>query len=657
MLRMALVAFLLGVMCGVTVAGCELGVLAVAGKGIPCARLAFPMMCIYAALGGLAGAAIGTAGAAYAYARKKKVDGVKWASLCTAIQLGCFISLEIGLIGFKRFSPSYPYGLIIALLVCLAMAVAATMLFHSVFLRLFGGSGPGHARRRRVLFPAVAVFCAILAGITGAVTYAPARLSSGQMPAAGNTGRPDIFMIVVDAMRPDHMSAYGYDRDTTPAMSDVAKSGAMFLNARSQSSWTKPAVASILTSHYPSGHGVWDLEDILSLEAVTLPEILKGEGYNTAVFSANVLISPQFGFGDGVDVIVVPDYSAVGHFSAAGYALNRVSGRLGGPFRALWHLTATIELALRGERRDATEYTAGQINSAVIDWARSAGDAPLFAYIHYMEPHASYDPPPPFDSLFLPPGDSGPRVSRPPKDQNMLFPFEAADSLCEDDEKHLIAAYDGEIACADESVGDLVNQLTAIRGGNAIVVLTADHGEEFYEHRGWEHGLSLFDEVLRVPLIFSWTGHITGGARIAGLVRHIDILPTLLDLCGIDSVQPVCGATLAPVLLGDLSEAHVALSLSELRRVWDRDVFAVQSDSVKLVVARKGNQRSVMLFDLLNDPGELRDVSGMMPQKTDSMLALATALLYAARADGQPGETATITSRTLKILKTLGYTD
>lgn len=282
-------------------------------------------------------------------------------------------------------------------------------------------------------------------------------------------GRPNVLVYLIDTLRPDHLSCYGYARETSPNIDALASDGVIFSEMISQSSWTRPAVASLFTSTYPAVHGVMDRADILPDEFESLPKVFHQSGYETAAFMANVTCLPMWGFGPGFRQFVDVDSTVV-------------SGT-----------------------KDA------QVADSVIEALRLAQGHPWFFYVHNFGPHNPYDPPSPYNTRFVSPaarGD-GPEAER----------------------AHLVDLYDGAIAFTDAQFGRIVDTLKKLDlYDDTWIVVVADHGEAFFEHNDWGHGTSLYDEQIRVPCVMKPPRNFDFKGERDGIAELIDIAPTLLDL-------------------------------------------------------------------------------------------------------------------------------
>jgi arylsulfatase A-like enzyme len=424
-------------------------------------------------------------------------------------------------------------------------------------------------------------------GRLAAVLAAAAVAGCGGEPDAAASARPDVFLIVIDTLRADHLGAYGYARDTSPHIDALAARGMLFTRATAPSSWTRPAVASLLTSRLPSEHGAVSAEHRLDERIVTLAEIFRDAGYRTVGVCANFAhITARAGFDRGFD-----DWT--------GLKVPVAEGE-GDP---IW-----AEATEDGRRQPLRAPTAAEVNRALLPRIPPAGPRPVFLYVHYMDPHSGYLPPSPYRERFL----SDPVFDRAQPPATSDFVRELAAGRIAVDERgrqRLIDLYDGEIAAVDDAVGALLAAL-AERGyaGRAVYALVSDHGEEFTEHGGWFHGLTLYHESLHVPFALWDSRAVAVGARRDTPVDLLDMPTTLLALAGLEPAAGMRGR--------DLSAAEVPTRplLAELHRdplieggVRERSHrWAFTRWPWKVIVHRR---RGVEFFRLDRDPEEREALS------------------------------------------------
>lgn len=300
-------------------------------------------------------------------------------------------------------------------------------------------------------------------------------------------GGPNIVYIVIDTLRYDTLGSSGYQRDTSPNIDRIAGEGVLFKRAFSSAPWTKPSVASLFSGLSPNRHRAVDARGALPEAVPVMAEILKNEGYRTLFFSGkNNFIGKGFNFHQGFD-----------------YYLNRnlKARKLTG--RALSELQTNME-AEQGK--------------------------PFFVYIHYMDVHLPYNWNR-FNYLFTPQREDAlfvPGVSR----HKFIKRKTAANKVSAEDKAYIKALYDGQVRYVDENVKKIIEWLKENDlFENTLLVITSDHGEEFWEHKNFEHGHTLYDELIHVPLIVAGNG-LTKEV-VERPVRLIDLLPTVLKMAGI----------------------------------------------------------------------------------------------------------------------------
>lgn len=340
---------------------------------------------------------------------------------------------------------------------------------------------------------------------------------------------PNVIVLVIDTLRADHVGVYGYGRGTTPNIDAVAKNGLVFSRAISQASWTKPSMASFLTGQYLRRHGVNNKWDALDPNVRTLGKELQALGYRTAAFSSNPFIAPEFGFQNGFD-----SFYHTASPSGVQYAtLFRLLSR----GKSLLQRTTGVSLDLPGLiRKPAEKFPKNYIRddmltSELAAFLRRHRDERFFVYAHYIGSHIPYDPPEAYLAPFLPAGWDGRKAMSDHPPQARLL-FQRATALPEIELRAMVAHYDGAIAWTDMLIGRVVRTLADLQLENeTLLVVTSDHGEEFFDHNNWGHGLQMYNELIHVPLIFHFPGKIAPGRR-DDTVMLVDLYPTIAALAG-----------------------------------------------------------------------------------------------------------------------------
>jgi arylsulfatase A-like enzyme len=360
--------------------------------------------------------------------------------------------------------------------------------------------------------------------------------------ATESTDAPLVVVYLVDTLRADHLSLYGYERDTAPALTRFARDAVVFDQAVAPSSWTKPSVASLFTSLLPAQHRCVQFYTPLEHSFVTFAEILKEHGYGTGAVATNELVlAREAHFDQGFDYFARPH-----------------------------------------EPQDAE-----QVVDAGLAYLSGRRGLPTLLYLHTMDPHWPYAPPPPFDRRY-PPAPAPGRAAAGPYDYREP-----------EDLDRIVAQYDGEIAYGDEQFGRLLAKLEE-RGlyENALIVFLSDHGD-------WMHGHTLFEDLIRVPLVVKYPGNRHGGRRVARQVLLVDILPTILRSQGLP--LPTSPAVVGLPLEGasdrgpDASPVERPAILETKYREYV--AYGVRTPADKYVHHLNPEDRELYL-DLLRDPSE-----------------------------------------------------
>ena len=381
--------------------------------------------------------------------------------------------------------------------------------------------------------------------------------SSAEAPAARS---PDIVLVSVDSLRPDHLGCYGYGRPTSPTIDRLAAEGVRCATAVSTTSWTLPAHAAMFTGLFDSAHGVVDNGLRLPEERITIAEILAEAGWRTAAFYGGPYLDPVYGLDQGFE-----------------------------------RYESCMSEEVESSHRDVTGPRTVQ---AIETWLGESGalpdPRPIFLFVHLWDVHHDYIPPSPYAERFDPEYDGDLDASDLPGNASI------APDMSPRDFQRLLALYDGEIRFTDENLRRILDAVERHRGQReTLLIVTSDHGEEFFEHGGKGHQRTLFDEVVRVPLLLHWPGRLPAGRVVTDQVRLVDLAPTLYALVGVVQHPPMQGRDLGPLLRGEPMEPAPAL----LELLVDRnDVRAWRTESLKVIDWRHAGVRSA--YDLVRDPQE-----------------------------------------------------
>jgi arylsulfatase A-like enzyme len=375
---------------------------------------------------------------------------------------------------------------------------------------------------------------------------------------ADGAPRPLVIVYLVDTLRADHLPLYGYSRDTAPELSRFAKDAVVFEQAIASSSWTKPSVASLFTSLLPRDHGCVQFYTPLDPGLVTLAESMRERGFATGAVVVNSLVLAKgMHFDQGFSYFASPP----------------------------------------------APHRAGEVVDAALAFLDRRRGQPTFLYVHTMDAHTPYLPPPPFDRKYQPHPEPG-RAAALPSDYKVPL-----------DRDRIVAQYDGAVAYGDQEFGRFLRGLRE-RGlyERALVVFLADHGEEFLDHRDWVHGHTLFDELVRVPLVLKYPDRREAGRRVAGQVQLIDVLPTILKSQGFAPPAGIAGRPLEESFSGKAPERVAVLETKYREYV----AYGARTSTAKYV-RHLYPGRSELAFDLGRDPRESRS---HLPESSAAALAL-----------------------------------
>ena len=424
--------------------------------------------------------------------------------------------------------------------------------------------------------------CIVLA--VAGLSWAFAGAGSGATRRGGVSSRPNVLLVSIDSLRADHVGSYGYTRDTSPTIDRLARRGVLFESAISSASWTIPAHMTMLTGLPPEVHDVRTNTRALGPDALTLAKVLQDAGYETAAFVSGPTVMAQYGFGRGFAL-----------FDESMVQTNRARAHLGITSPGL----------------------ADLVDGYLERWDYGGREAPFFVFLHMWDVHYDYTPPEPYDRMFDP-DYTGDLTSVNFEHNPKINP-----GMDKRDLQHLIALYDGEIRFTDEHLGRVLDRLRAMGVlDDTIVVVTSDHGEEFFEHGLKGHAKTLYDEVLHVPLVISYPRRVRFAQRVRQQVRMMDVAPTILGLARVP-VPPGFGAAglAKPYALADLSPfiagVRPRLGVPELPAFSDLLGMLGHETSIRTPAAKlihydkpRPGHLGTEIFDLARDPGEQRNLVG-----------------------------------------------
>ncbi len=317
-----------------------------------------------------------------------------------------------------------------------------------------------------------------------------------------------IILISIDTLRADHLGYYGYQKETSPQIDLLASDSVSFLNTYASSPWTLPSHVSLLTSLHGVHHQVYYEDESMDPSLVTLADVLRQQGFYSAAFTGGGFISSVYGFSKGFD---------------------SYSDDAGSVFR-----------------QDSAEH----LFQLVSEWLKSHKDKSFFLFLHTYQPHNPYACPYPYKTMFI-------EEEAPWRHLDLTSHLGGKPGifqrLADEERRNVVGLYDGEIRYTDgKLIGPLIERLNEIGiYDQTMIVVTSDHGEEFYDHGGWGHGHSLYDESLKVPLIIKFPESLYAGQRITDFVSLVDVFPTILEEFGVDpSELDIDGRSLFPLIKG-----------------------------------------------------------------------------------------------------------
>jgi arylsulfatase A-like enzyme len=437
--------------------------------------------------------------------------------------------------------------------------------------------------------------------------------ASPQTP--GKVKAPNVLFVVLETLRKDHLELYGYRKSTAPNLTRFAESSLVFDNAVVQANWTIPSVATMFTSLYASSHKFivqHGEASVLSPRIPTLAEVLKLHGYKTGAFQTNMFLTRASGIAQGID-----DY----------------------------------------ERKDAV--AADHVVAGAIRWLQENQEAPFFLYLHFWDPHAPYTPPPGLEQKFMEDEKDIAPESFFAELYEHIFLYENG-TLIRDLNRYR-ASYDASIWSMDYEIRKLLQYLDG-QGltNNTLIVFVADHGEEFGDHGGLDHGYNLYEYMVGVPLIVRFPeGH---AGRVGARVGAIDLAPTILDYLGIEAPPMYQGRSFLHLAENpggkhkplEFCQGNGVGNVKEHRFGLDIEQQCVYEGRYKLI--RSSPTGTIELYDLIEDRREQHNLASSKPAVVRKLIADLDAFLkYAEENSVNPEEKIHLDEEELEKLKALGY--
>ena len=437
-------------------------------------------------------------------------------------------------------------------------------------------------------------------------------------------GPPNIVLVVIDTLRADHLSHYGYDRPTARGLDDFAATASLFTDCTSPAPWTVPSVASIMTGLHPARHRLHRLGFALPEDLVTVAEVLRDGGWQTAAISFNPAVRPDFGFDQGFDLF--EDHR--------------------GKFGAYPDVAKMVRLV------DA--------------WLSERPSQPFFLYLQPMNVHGPYKVPEEARSVLLghPPGRQFRYFREPMRSIMRKGRIDLREQVDPAYVESLVDQYDTAVRYTTDQVARIFALLSS-KGlfDNTLIIITADHGEELFDHGGFNHGTSMHSELLHVPLYVKMPGQ-RKASHISSPVSLLDLFPTILDAAGLRPLPEGDGRSLLPVLDDPFSAAGIDRRSRVYQCAW-RNHFvgsAISSERFKLVKIDSNYERisrGWRLYNLESDPGETTDLSEVRSEVLERLREKMDRAIsqYEEPAGPTPEDRRVLLGRDRDRLRALGYVE
>ena len=432
--------------------------------------------------------------------------------------------------------------------------------------------------------------------------------------AAPPPGAPSVILVSIDTLRADRLGAYGYERPTTPALDQLAAGGVLFERAVAPAPWTMPSHASLLTGLLPARHGMLDVDRRLPDTTPTLAETIARAGFRTAAFVNSPYLVPKSG--------LVRGFEHYRYFDIA----DPDSGRQ----------VLSAEPAI----------------AEICAWLDAHGNEPFFLFFHTFDVHSDYQPGPRYREQFVRPYQGsfdGRSITLNRVRSGEIVPTAA-------DVAHVSDLYDGAIRQLDDRLSKLFDHLRETGlAPHTYVMVTSDHGEEFFEHGSVLHGRTLFEEVLHVPLLVRGPG-VPAGLRIPALVALVDVPLTILGLLGIPAETPGDGIDLRPLWQNGGTAAPVraeAFAEAAPWKLWrgaQGHLIGVRTERFKLIRDLRSNR--TLLYDLVTDPDETHNLSVERPEQVAALAQQLERYLAPVRREAPIGD---LSAEEIERLRALGY--
>jgi arylsulfatase A-like enzyme len=461
------------------------------------------------------------------------------------------------------------------------------------------------------------------------------------LPTAAASSRPNVVLVTMDTVRADHLSLYGYRRDTTPFLEELANRATVYTNAIATSDFTPPTHASLFTGLYASWHGAhFDPPGYVAGRALpaghpTLASILAKNGYRTAAVVANWGgLSPRFGLDRGFQLydarkpklVTDPRFirGAFANFLGAFVCTSDLDAR----FRRAGEINGTVSTVLNHLARERRSF---------------------FLFVNYMDAHVPYAPPRRYCNIFEPRASHSSVYNYAALEQRVMTRRQPINAQ---ERAQLVSQYDAGIRYLDSQLAVLFGRLKELGlFDNTLIIVCADHGEAFGARDLMQHGVSVYQDEVHVPLIIKYP-HQSEPRVVRDFVSQVDVLPTVLDVIGIEPPKLVQGVDLRAPQIPEgrylVSESFCWMDKFDHRL--ERVERAIFCGNLKLITSTRGPRG---LYDLELDPHELRDLSGADPDDEEHLGSELKG--WVQRIPAPSGGSTRGDERLLNVLRSLGY--
>jgi len=440
---------------------------------------------------------------------------------------------------------------------------------------------------------------------------------------------PNILLVSIDTLRADHLGCYGYPRETSPNMDKLAHDAVVFKNTYSTTSWTLPSHVALFTSLNTPKHKVINMLHKLDDSLPTTADILRNNSYFCAAFTGGGFLRSGYGFAKGFD---------------------------------------SFFQIMKRNNRSARIDEAESLSRRTTAWLDKNHDKKFFLFLHTYQPHMPYENKSETGKIFLEKNSRWEKV----REKDLLTKSKYQTRLSDKDRNNVIALYDGEIRYTDEYfVKPLLEKLRELSiYDNTLIIITSDHGEEFYDHKNWLHGSTLYNELIKIPLIIKFPDSLYKSTVVENTARIIDITPTVLEEAKVDqSSFDFDGKSLLPILQGNEKEDRVYYADLIFRRIKDQSpkMFATNKNGLKIIQSNKMKSsytknmtsdllgKNIELYDIKKDPDEQKNIAGRDNYKKICLELIERIKKYYQKGTGPEAKSIKMDEELSEALKALGY--